>query len=687
MHQPTNQPTNQANQLNHKSNYRPDIDGLRAIACLAVVFFHAFPHSLKGVFQGGFIGVDIFFVISGYLISSILYKKIYASDVSFKENLLDFYVRRVRRIFPALIAVLLFLIVVANIEFFEDEYKRLSLHLFGGATYISNFILYSEDGGYFDVGVDKKPLLHLWSLGVEEQFYIIFPLFLYLIYKCKINLLLCLIAFTVVSFALNVYDVYDGYASKAFFMPYTRFWELSAGSILAYLNCFGKNEQKNDGTSKLATPLSILGISLLLLGFIFVRNTDNNFPGIQALLPILGSVLIIATGPNAIFNKYVLSHKVLVFLGLISYPLYLWHWPILSVCNIIEAGIPPSRTIRILAVLLSIVLAILTYYFIEPKLRYGSNGNKKALGLFIVMLGIGIYCITEYNYNYTKVFNKRLIQENSTQYMNIDYQNPNCIDKYPKWDKRELQCYIEVDPQKRDVVALMGDSHSEQLLLGLINIKDRKYNVHSFGISGRVPYYGFKSATKYEDKYYSEMRSYGAQLWDQAFLDELRDPNTKVFVLAHCPHWSRKDITDNQNPNSTMSNEQLHKIGAKRTFDLLKKYNKQVIIVKDNPWLPFEPQGCQDRPIVFHKRLCSFDRSVLDDYEERNFYNGILEKVAKEYDNVTFVDLCEKLCDGLLCYLKIGNMNLYKDKSHLNNNGSIYVAPMIDDAIKNSLEK
>ena len=157
----TNKQTNKSSSLKNlfsflksNPNYRADIDGLRAIACLAVVLFHAFPHSLKGVFQGGFIGVDIFFVISGYLISSILYKKIYASDVSFKDNLLDFYVRRVRRIFPALIAVLLFLIIISNIEFFEDEYKRLSLHLFGGATYISNFILYSEDGGYFDVGVE-----------------------------------------------------------------------------------------------------------------------------------------------------------------------------------------------------------------------------------------------------------------------------------------------------------------------------------------------------------------------------------------------------------------------------------------------------------------------------------------------------------------------------------------------------
>lgn len=610
-------------------------------------------------------------------------QKIYASDVSFKDNLLDFYVRRVRRIFPALIAVLLFLIVVGNIEFFEDEYKRLSLHLFGGATYISNLILYRENGGYFDVGVDKKPLLHLWSLGVEEQFYIIFPLFLYLIYKCKINLLLCLIAFTVVSFALNVYDVYAGYASKAFFMPYTRFWELSSGSILAYLNCFGKNEQNQDRTSKLATPLSILGISLLLLGFIFVRNTDNNFPGIQALLPILGSVLIIAAGPNAIFNKYVLSHKVLVFLGLISYPLYLWHWPILSVCNIIEGSLP-SRTIRISAVILSIVLATLTYYFIEPKLRYGKNGNKKALGLFLVMFAIGIYGVTEYKYNYTQHINSRFKIEATKD---AEWHNKLCLAKYPEWKDQDNNCHIEKDPSKRISVAIMGDSHSGHLLHGMYNLANRTYNLHSFGVSGHVPYYGFKSLTKVADKRWSEMRSNGAKVWDRAFKDELLDPNTKVFVLAHNPSCSRKDITDTLNPNSTLSIEQLHFIGAKRTFDLLKKHNKQVIIVKDNPILPFLPQNCKTRPIMFRKSLCSFDRSIFDNNEPRNFYNGILEKVAKDYDNVSFIDLGNKLCDKEYCHVSIENKVIYDDTSHLNKFGSTYVAPMVDEAIRKALEK
>lgn len=666
-----------------RGGYRPDIDGLRAIACLSVVFFHAFPHALKDTFQGGFIGVDIFFVISGYLISSILYKKIYASDESFTSNLLDFYVRRVRRIFPALIAVLLFLIVVGNIEFFEDEYKRLSLHLFGGASYISNFILYSEDGGYFDVGVDKKPLLHLWSLGVEEQFYIIFPLFLYLIYKCKINLLLCLIAFTVVSFSLNVYDVYTGFPSKSFFMPYTRFWELSSGALLAYFNCFANTKVESESSIKRANYLSVAGLVVLALGFLILKNSAHNFPGVKALLPIVGSVLIIAAGPNAVVNKYILSHKVLVFLGLISYPLYLWHWPILSVCNIIEAGLP-SRTIRISAVVLSIVLATLTYYFIEPKLRYGKNGNKKALGLFLVMFAIGVYGITEYKYSYTQYLNTRFKTE---LIKTPEWHSKLCLEKYPNWNKRECQCHIEQNINRLPTIALMGDSHSGQLLRGMHNLVNRSYNIHSFGISGRVPYYKFKSATKNSGKFWEEMRSKGGKLWDQAFMDELQNPKTKVFVLAHCPYWSRNDITDIQNPDSALSSDELHLIGAKRTFDLLKQYNKQVIIVKDNPWLPFEPEKCQTRPITFHKRLCSFDRSIFDNNEPRNFYNSILEKVAKNYDNISFVDLSDLLCDNTKCYINIGSRVVYADTNHLNAFGSAHVAPMIDEAIRKALKK
>ena len=467
-------------------------------------------------------------------------------------------------------------------------------------------------------------------------------------------------------------------------MPYTRFWELSSGALLAYFNCFAKTKVESESSIKRANYLSIAGFVVLALGFLILKNSAHNFPGVKAILPILGSVLIIAAGPNAIFNKYILSHKVLVFLGLISYPLYLWHWPILSVCNIIEAGLP-SRTIRITAVILSIVFATLTYYFIEPKLRYGKNGNKKALGLFLVMLAIGIYGITEYKYSYTH----KLIPS-FAKIENVDIfpkSNEACITKYPSWKDQDCPCQIETNASKEVSVAVMGDSHAGHLISGMSKLKDRTYNLEYYSISCKVPYYKFKSAIGALNHPVFIMRSKGDELWDIAFEDVLNNPKIKVVVLAHNPSCSREDISDSLNTKSNLPKEVLHAIGAKRTFDLLKKFHKQVIIVKDSPLLPFDPKSCQSRPIVFHKHLCSFDRSIFDNNEPRNFYNYILEKVAKGYDNISFIDLGSFLCDKNKCYAKIDDKNLYRDVSHLSTNGSEFVAPMLDDAIKKALEK
>ena len=333
------------------------------------------------------------------------------------------------------------------------------------------------------------------------------------------------------------------------------------------------------------------------------------------------------------------------------------------------------------------MLATLTYYFIEPKLRYGKNGNKKALGLFLVMFAIGIYGVTEYKYNYTQHINSRFKNELSNIPEWYKLYNKLCFIRYQELKNQGWGCYIESDKGKNISVALMGDSHSGQLLPGLLILNKRIYNIHSIAVPGHVPYYGFESETINRDQNWIKERRDGAKVWDRAFMDELQDPNVKVFVLAHNPRCSRNDITDTQNPNSTLSSDELHLIGAKRTFDLLKQYNKQVIIVKDDPQLPFAPQKCQPRPITFHKSLCSFDRTIFDKFEPRNFYNGILEKVAKDYDNISFIDLSDKLCDKTRCYIKIGNKVIYRDKDHLNNLGSIYVAPMIDEAIKKALKK
>ena len=315
-----------------KHKYRPDIDGLRAIAVLSVVGFHAFPES--DIFRAGFIGVDIFFVISGFLISSIIYEKFETNSFSF----LDFYTRRVLRIFPALLLVLMACFIFGWFALLPTEYKDIGKHMAGAAGFVSNLLLWQESG-YFDVVSENKPLLHLWSLGVEEQFYIAWSLILWLAYKARINLLITAIALAVISFYLNISGVQND-PSATFYSPQTRFWELLAGAILAYvvhkrtqftaasvnaLFGFGSVSNQYDISAETKSEVrSALGLILFIIGF-FAISKENAFPGYWAALPVLGAVLVISADQQAWFNRSVLSNPALISIGIISYPLYLWH--------------------------------------------------------------------------------------------------------------------------------------------------------------------------------------------------------------------------------------------------------------------------------------------------------------------------------------------------------------------------
>ncbi|MDR1349746.1 MAG: acyltransferase, partial [Zoogloeaceae bacterium] len=204
------------------ADYRPDIDGLRAIAVLAVIGYHFFPAWIKG----GFVGVDVFFVISGFLIGGILLEALRKGEFSLTE----FYARRIRRIFPALILVLLSVLAFGWFALWPEDYQNLGKHTAGGAAFISNFLFWQE-AGYFDVAAERKPLLHLWSLGVEEQFYIVFPISLWLLWRMKLRILAGIALFAFVSFVLN-FAVYRSYPDFDFYFPLTRFWELLAGAVL-----------------------------------------------------------------------------------------------------------------------------------------------------------------------------------------------------------------------------------------------------------------------------------------------------------------------------------------------------------------------------------------------------------------------------------------------------------------------
>jgi peptidoglycan/LPS O-acetylase OafA/YrhL len=441
-------------------NYRPDIDGLRAIAVLSVIGFHAF-----GI-QAGFIGVDIFFVISGYLIASILFSDLLKNQLS----IFDFYRRRIKRIFPALLTVLVFCFGLGWFTLLAEEFSALNKHITAGLAFVSNLVLLGESG-YFDSVSHSKILLHLWSLGIEEQFYIFLPLLILLIWhfyknikKSTILIGLVLLSFFCCSFILNVVLV-GTHPSATFYLPLTRVWELLMGALLAYRSVVQNKELALWNSPNLNAWLAF---ALLVFANIFI-NDQTSFPGWWALLPTLCAALFISAGPLAWFNKHILGSRILVWFGLISYPLYLWHWPLLTFARILDGGRQPSSAIRICMVLLAIFLAWLTYRFVEKPIRFNIDSFFTPLRLFII--GFAFFCISNYAYlsnglpgrtaAQIKVLNQgdighdefRTYLHAQPNYCEYNYQTPN-------------KCSSQFRQFKR-VVAVVGDSHAEHILLGL----------------------------------------------------------------------------------------------------------------------------------------------------------------------------------------------------------------------------
>ena len=369
-----------------KDKYRPDIDGLRAVAVMSVVLFHVFPKVLRG----GYVGVDIFFVISGFLISSILFAEFSAGRFS----LAAFYGRRIRRIFPALGLVMALVLGYGFVVLMPVELARLGKHVLFGAGFLSNIALWSESG-YFDTTAASKPLLHLWSLGVEEQFYILWPAALWLAHRFRTNMLGLVAAVFALSFAANV--VMAGVnISDDFYLPVSRFWELLAGAALAWAATpnFRPTAEKLLlrwpilGSRRLADVLSVMGLAALATSILLFGSTTR-FPGWPALLPVLGSVALIQAGPGAVVNRFLLSLKPVVFVGLISYPVYIWHWPLVSYAHIIRIGRAPTPLMGAGIITACLILAWMTYQLIERPLRFGRHRRAKTLLLAAWMCLLG----------------------------------------------------------------------------------------------------------------------------------------------------------------------------------------------------------------------------------------------------------------------------------------------------------
>lgn len=439
--------------------YRADIDGLRAFAVLAVVAFHANVSALKG----GFVGVDVFFVISGYLISGIILRQIAKDEFRFS----DFYARRVNRILPSLLIVIVVSLAIGWVVLFPGEFRELGKHTVGGSTFSSNLILWSE-AGYFDS--PNKPFLHLWSLAVEEQFYLFWPLFLVIVLKVRRITYPTIVALVVASFLVNIWAVRHGQAVAAFYSPFTRFWEILAGALLSFAE-IRRQSSKHSLWKRNAVRDNLFAFAggiLLCLSLAIVRS-DTPWPGWHGLLPVTGTLALICAGGDTLLSRYVLSRRGVVHIGLISYPLYLWHWPLIVFTTLVN-GRALSTSLASTVVVSSLILAWLTYRFIEIPIRFGRRKRRSARILLPLLGSLGVFGFT--------------IQSGWTPSRIRGYET----ERYQKATKDfHYQPISGFDPATNQIainringdatrtVAIVGDSHAEQYWPRIAELESRSH--------------------------------------------------------------------------------------------------------------------------------------------------------------------------------------------------------------------
>jgi peptidoglycan/LPS O-acetylase OafA/YrhL len=658
--------------LTHKTalHYRPDIDGLRAIAILLVVVFHALPTALPS----GFIGVDIFFVISGYLITGIILKDMATGHFSY----LHFYARRFRRIMPALATVLLSVLLLGWLMLLSDEFSALARNAVAGATFTTNLILLRQ-ASYFDWAAELNPLLHLWSLGVEEQFYLLWPPILLLIHRYSSKWFFNILMLGLVSFGLNAYFI-SGNETKVFYLLPTRFWELLIGGMLAQYENTHPHATRQHGNT-----LSVIGLGILFVAIYFI-NRGESYPGWWAILPTLSALLLIAAGPHTLINRTLLANKPMVLIGLISYPLYLWHWPLLSLARINEGELSFAFALGILG--LSAVLAFLTWQFIElpAQLRFFSHHHKKqrdkiyiayALGsIFLIsLLGILIVYKDGYPNRYPEIEAARIKLEQNAAF-NIS-ESDDCKQKYG------LQISDCFQSSNSPSLALIGDSHARHLYNGM---KEEGIgagtNVLYLGHGGCPPLMDVDTIQYGRD--HDKTCALVTEEYTRLFSSKAAQIKTVILASRGPSYISGNDYGDGRrrwdlvaltNQDQNISNGNLFLTGTKRMIDFLESKGMRVILFFDNPELGFRPSTCMlKRPLQLSdiRQACAMPASVVNTRQAE--YRKIIERLKVQHPKLEVFDSTNYLCNPEECPVSKDGLLLYVDQDHFSNLGSQYIA-------------
>lgn len=517
--------------------FREDIQGLRALAVLSVVIYHISPHHLPG----GFVGVDMFFVISGYLIMGQIYNKIQQGAFSIS----NFYVKRFKRLFPAFFATVSVTSFFAFSYFLPGEFSKYAWSLVSSCLYVSNFYFYTKSG-YFDSELQGSPLLHTWSLSVEEQFYAFMPVIMIVAYGVfKRFSIVILSAIGAVSFIGCVYLTHSD-VSFAFFASFTRFWQFILGGAIAIYGLHLKNHRT------LCELFTTIGVITLLASCFFL--THDEFPGIKAVIPTLATVAVLAFSRKGLFIYRLLSIKPAEFIGNISYSLYLWHWPVIIFYQLhLETELKALD--KIIVLILSILLGVLSYYFVEQRFRKSKNSEGVAQKVYLqVAFSSAILCAVVYGLTYVlpmRFNEQQLAYEKFMDNHDASYFRPGVCFLTSKYSDisyfKKNTCLIA--EEEKENILLIGDSHAAHWYVGLEANKKSNQTVSQITASGCKPtisYQGEKRCAqlmryafeeiipsgKYDEIIISARWKLDDLSWLLRTLDRLENEMAKVTVLG-----------------------------------------------------------------------------------------------------------------------------------------------------------
>ncbi len=648
-----------ATQLATGFKYRPDIDGLRALAILPVVLFHfRIPH-----FTGGFVGVDVFFVISGYLITSLVTGEMASGAFS----IVRFYERRVRRIFPALFAMLALVTAAACVILFPFDLVRYARSLCATAFFAANFEFWQQ-AGYFDVSADQKPLLHLWSIAVEEQFYLLFPAILLLIGNRRRLRMAGVIGILLASFGFSVWAAVHAEAAGFYLLP-SRAWELMLGAALA----LEAVPAIRSGALREAAGVS----GIVVIGCaVFTLSPDTPFPGAYALLPCVGAALVIHSGRGEdTFVRRVLALRPLVFVGLISYSLYLWHWPIIVFAKYVLFR-DLSVAERCLLLVASFVLAILSWWLVEQPLRRPVRRRMlfpAAATAMAVAFSCGAFAVT------TAGLPQRLSPKLQQILAEQDDHEPridHCFALTADDVTNGRLCTIGVSKGSPSFL-LWGDSHADAILPAVAEIARRTGRTGLFaGAASCLPLLGITTSTltckPFNDAV--EKVALGANIGEvilQARWAKYADGAT----YGDEPH-GHVVITDSQSQDPPPpDNHAVFERGLERTVRELTAAGKKVVLVASVPEIGYPV------PAVLARRALA--GQYLDLAPSRNAYlqrqHFVLEAFAQmqKLYGVAVIYPHELLCTNGRCAVALNGIPLYRDEHHLSVYGALKLEPLL----------